>query len=132
MAYSTQSDVDDIIEVEDGDDLTVFIAAGDRLIDEVIGTDITDTDHLKQISTWLGAHFYVMLRPEKSLQGVSLGKGAVNPQFKGKVDLGLDYTRYGQMAMQLDTTGKLAAHNEAVKKGKGRTVGVTWLGTEDA
>jgi hypothetical protein len=44
--------------------------------------------------------------------------------------LGFDSSRYGQMAMRLDTDGNLAALNERAKKSGKAIASVVWLGKE--
>lgn len=119
-------------------DLSPFIDAANYMVTKVCaviptgGVDYTDED-LTLIETWLAAHFYAIDDPRNARERVS----TLTQQIESKVDLGLDVTRYGQMAMRLDVNGKLAALNNAMKQqtsklpGSGTSLvgGVKWLGT---
>ena len=83
-----------------------------------------------QIETWLAAHAYHILDPQRVREEVS----TVREVFQQQVDLGMDQTRYGQMAKLLDTQGWLAGLDNAQKEikvglGSKRKIGITWLGT---
>ena len=60
---------------------------------------------LKQIELWLAAHLACMMDPRESRVKV----GEAEATFEGKTDMGLNFTRYGQMVKMLDTTGRLSA-----------------------
>jgi hypothetical protein len=130
--------VGQIIKVKAGTDLTPFIDAANHLVDAVclvvpVGGITYTEDQLTRIETWLAAHHYAILDPRSERERIS----TLTKQIETKVDLGLDVTRYGQMAMRLDVNGGLAAMNNAMKKqtkqlpSAGTTLvgGVKWLGT---
>ena len=129
MARTTDDLVGGIIEVDSDISLTPFIDVANELVTECC-TDLT-TDYsaarLILIETWLAAHFY----NTRDMRAEMERAGTVQEKFRVKVDLGFDNDRWGQMAMRLDTQGGLARLNEQTKKGSRRSVGVTWLGTED-
>lgn len=63
---------------------------------------------LELIERWLAAHFYQMSDPgyaSESTAGASVS-------YQGQTGMYLELTRYGQMAMTLDTSGTLAALNK--------------------
>ena len=81
---------------------------------------------LKEVELWLSAHFYAIRVPRRASEGV---KG-VQQKIESKVDLALNVTRYGQMAMTLDTEGNLAVVSKNAADGKSKlSAGVSWLGT---
>lgn len=108
-------------------DLTPFISAASSLVDQVEeNAENTYPDsQLILIETWLSAHFYGIFDPKFKSEKA----GSVGSTIESKVDLGLNVTRYGQMAMQLDYQGVLAAINDQIINGGVKTVGVTWLGS---
>jgi len=129
MAISVlDADVEAIIEVDETIDLTSFITAGVAVTQKHCAdanSAYTD-DELNLIAVWLSAHFYAIRDPRALTD--DLGKIAAT--IESKVDLGLNVTRYGQMAMILDWYGGLAALNASTLKGGRRVVGITWLGEE--
>lgn len=142
MAVRTTADlVGGIVEVDEGDDLTPYIASASRLVDRcclfgsdgVTALDYT-TDDLEMIERWLAAHFYSVFNPRNSAETI----GPSQQQFEGRTDLRLNFTRYGQQAMLLDIHGGLAALNNGLGKVEkkfpsvtGRKPRVTWLGKDD-
>lgn len=115
-------------------DLDEFIDTANELVTEKCAPAGYTTSRLASIEKWLAAHFYCVLSPRTTMEKV----GSIRQQFEDKVDLGLDLTRYGQMAMRLDTAGGLALMNNAMKTQKGllpgpsgKTIkpGIRWMGT---
>lgn len=133
MARTTRALVEGIIEVDAGivpDDAAMepFILPANELVTEVCTGDAGPanaytSDRLELIERWLAAHFYAQRDPRYASEKA----GSVGGNYQSKVDLGLDNTHYGQMAMRLDTNGGLADLNRKSKKGK-RKLAVTWLG----
>ena len=120
---------------DDALDLMPFIEAANVLVTKVClphYNETTDASQLELIERWLAAHHYCILSPRESFEGA----GAVQANYESKVDLGLDVTRYGQTAMRFDTSGALAALNNAMKKAATTLPAVRqpkrwkWLGTE--
>lgn len=133
-----------VIEVDDFYNLDPFISAASTLVDRIRdysdasepktlqdgynSGDKTRDEKLTEIETYLAAHFYTLIDPRPSSEGV--GGGAVATTYQNKVDLRLFTSHYGQMAAVLDESGYL----ERLAKGKmpgssgQRKVGVTWLG----
>ena len=125
MARSTAVLIGAIIEVDSDIGLDPFINAASMLVTSVLaGVDTSESD-LTQIETWLAAHYYAIRAPRSSSEKA----GPVAESFDVKIDLGLNQTRYGQMALSLDVTGKLAYHNRKTTEGLGSTPSLTWLGT---
>jgi hypothetical protein len=127
MARTTVDNVEGIIDIDSGISLTPFIEVANRMVTDVVvaGYDSYTAVQLELIERWLTAHFYHIRDPRATDEKA----GAVSVRYQSKVDLGLDVTHYGQMAMRLDFYGSLAALNERIKKGGVRSVGITYLGT---
>jgi hypothetical protein len=122
MARTTSTLVGEIVEVDVRIGLDPFIGAASLLVDSIDEKDLLNGAALTIIETWLAAHFYCMRDPSAS--PVSERAGPVAATYQSAVALNLSSTRYGQMAMTLDTTGTL----KAISKGK-VSVKLTWLGT---
>lgn len=140
MARTTPELVAEIIEVDVDPDagidlatrLNPFIGYASELVTEVCApvTRYSET-RLRDIETWLAAHFYAVFDP----QFMATTVGDVRTQYESKVDLGLDVTRYGQQAKRLDTEGGLAALDERMKSASEggalpRKAKVVWLGRD--
>jgi len=106
-------------------DATIFINAAHILTDRVntVG-GMTDAAQLKEIERWLSAHLIAIRDP----QAASEKADVVSQNFQYRVDLNLNQTRYGQMAIILDTTGTLAKLNKMASTGKGTTVSLNARG----
>lgn len=127
-----------IIEIDpaqvEADFIAAFITPASNLVDRICATVLVvetglpyySNATLELIERWLSAHFYAILDPRNEREHVS----RISVKIESKVDLGLNVTRYGQMAMTLDDKGGLAAINSQLKKGR-VTIrgGVKWLGT---
>jgi hypothetical protein len=110
---TTEEAVGLIIELDEDIDLTPFIETANFLVDQVcLDSDYSDVT-LEIIERWLSAHFYAVRDPRTVSESVR----GISERFEGRTDLGLDFTRYGQMAMLLDVEGNLKAIN-ADKLGK--------------
>lgn len=132
MPYRTTADL--VKEIIDADVLTEMgcisfdgpLKAANMMVTKWCLCGENDDDALAEIERWLAAHFAFIIKPYNQMEQA----GSVMQQIETKVDLGLDVTRYGQMAKRLDACGGLAAWDEQVKNPGGfRPPGVTWLGT---
>ncbi len=104
---TTATEVKQIIDTDLLDSIVdAYIVGASALVDNVLGSDTTLSDTLKeQIEMWLTAH---MMASTRELQPAKEGGGpAPSITYQGKWDQNLSSTSYGQMAMTLDTTGKL-------------------------
>jgi hypothetical protein len=126
---TTETAVEEIIEVDDSIDLTPFIEVASALVTtncEEKNSAYT-AEELELIERWLSAHFYAIRDPRALVEDL----GRISTTIESKVHLGLNVTRYGQMAMIIDWYGGLAALNETmIKSGGKRNIAITWLGTE--
>ena len=84
--------------------VTTFINAGTLIIDSVFGS--TNTDALtKEIERWFVAH---MLASTIARTTSDEKVGDASVKYTGQWGKRLESTPYGQMVMQLDTTGAMA------------------------
>ncbi len=130
MPRTTEQQVALIIDLDDAIDLTPFIDTATTLLDAAIEKAEADytTAHEELIERWLTAHFYTMIDPRTTMEGV---KG-ITEKYEGRTDLGLNHSRYGQQAMLLDYAGGLADINREITSGKlAIKPQITWLGTEE-
>jgi len=131
MARTNATNIKAIIEVDTtiiaaDSDLDPFISTANELVTEICtGTNAPDpvysATRLELIERWLAAHFYAIRDPRAKSEKA----GSVGVSYRGKTDLNLSLTHYGQQAMMIDTNGGLAR----LDKGKGITASVLWAGT---
>lgn len=133
MARTTSSLVQGILLSDYGPDeegnlpsLTPFIDTASSIVDDLVDYATSKgvslgVSKLEIIERWLAAHAYVQSDQAYSYKQTS--KAAAT--FQGKTDLGLMNSKYGQMALTLDSSGYLAAILEG-----GGIIEVTalWLG----
>ena len=79
----------------------------DPLSDALVTTAVRD-----DIKVWLAAHFCAIRDPETKEESAD----GIRTVFRGKTEIGLDFTSYGQQAQMLDPTGKLSNLAKGVKK----------------
>jgi len=84
--------------------LTPFILVASQQVDRIGTVGTLSAAVLKEIERWLAAHFVALRDKRTSKDNV----GDSSHTYEGKTGMGLDFTRYGQMAKMLDTTGTLA------------------------
>jgi len=108
MARTTATEVKQIIDTDLSDTIVdAFIAGATELVTEVLGSDTTITDTLKEeIERWLTAHMLASTRVQQLASGKAGPAAAV---YQGKTGMKLESTMYGQTVMTLDSTGKFAA-----------------------
>ena len=109
MARVTAAEVQKIIDVSSEiTDLDPFIDSANRLVTAVLGdvsTSVLSDDQKTDVELWLAAHFITIWDNRRSSEKA----GSVGESYQYKLGLGLKSSMYGQQAMMLDTTGKLAA-----------------------
>lgn len=105
--------------------ITSFINDASDLVEEVIGSSLSDTMKEK-VERYLAAHFIGITDPRVESEQVK----TLRTTYQVKLSEGLGITHYGTMAMMFDTSGKLSAWNQALIKGTKQTPSVTWLGTD--
>lgn len=120
---------------DDGDDLEIFIADANAMVDLYCVDSGYSAAVLELIERYVAAHLYQMIN-DKEIQyqigtSGSGGGGAVGIKIASKIDLGFDYTIYGQTAKRWDKAGNLAKADEIAKNGGGVTPSVKYLGRND-
>lgn len=111
----------------DGVDTSPFIQVAHTIVNENLDGKVgfnrseLSLQTLTNIETYLAAHFAAVTYPVPSFEGA--GKVQESAQFK--VDIGFRFTKYGQMAIALDTTGIL----NKMADGKLISASIDWLGT---
>lgn len=81
-----------------------FIDTANIVVTEYLGGSSLSDALLREIETYLAAHF-VTLRDRITSQE---GADGVRFSYQGKTGMGLDSSQYGQTAQVLDSTGRLA------------------------
>lgn len=88
-------------------DLNPFITTASLLVDEeLVGTNQSST-RLKQIELYLAAHFAALTEEGAALTSTRTGKSE-DEYAPGIFGESLRSTRFGQLAISLDTSGRLA------------------------
>lgn len=112
-----------MVDAREGEDLTSYIADASLLVDETLGVTAPSglsEDRMKLIEKYLAAHLWVIAQEKGGLTGEKMGDASATYQ---KADgRGLSSTRFGQMVVNLDTTGKLDKVLSNVKKAQFRVV----------
>lgn len=104
--------------------LDPFISTASSLVDRIAAKGLLSVEQLTNIETWLAAHFYSVRDPRRTSETA----GSVSGSYEGQTGMALDWSRYGQMAQLLDTTGTL----RGLSKGVTTKASVTWLGSEES
>lgn len=115
MARAT---IDDVLSIADFEGLTaselqVFIDDASAHVTEKLGSNTTEAN-LKIVEKWLAAHLASMKEQRISKSRIGDTEFTYEGAFS---ESGLNSTRYGQMAIALDPTGRLRAnphHTEVV------------------
>ena len=111
MARTTATEVNAILSesVATGT-VDSFILTANELVTEVLGSDTTITDALKeQIECWLTAHIIVATIQRSKMLKEAGGGPAPSVKFSDSFGQQLRSTTYGQTVLMLDSTGKMAA-----------------------
>lgn len=100
---------DEVRQIMDDTDLTnininSFISGANALMNSLFGDSTSDLN--KEIERWLSAHLIACTRERQALKEEA---GTAKVTYTGEYGQGLHMTSYGQMAITLDITGKLAA-----------------------
>ncbi len=126
MALVNSSEVQEIYPlVIDGVtiDMTPFITSAHVLVSELLATSGLSNDRLKLIETYLAAHFALQTYERGGIiKQKSDDSEDVYAAWTAGAKEGFAVTRFGQQAMTLDTSGKLAAASTGKLKAKFRVV----------
>lgn len=130
MSRASVDDVKAIIEYDDIDrpDLRPHIRAAENLVNWLENTcdvdNVLTNGQLRDIETWLAAHFYNIRDQGYQTKSTQSASGT----FQGQTAMHLQSSYWGQTAMLLDVTGCLAKLNKEMEEGGKRKVKVKWLG----
>lgn len=109
-------------------DIQPFIETAGVIVDTVIGTAVSGT--IQEIVTrYLTAHLISITDNSTRVQSEQVR--TIQVSYSNRLSDGLGLSHWGSMAMQLDTSGKLAAHNQRVIKGLAKW-SLVWGGKEDS
>ena len=131
MARTTPELVEAIIEVDSTVDLQPFIDSATEIVTECCGAAGYSATYIRDIETWVAAHFYCARDPRTTLEHA----GEVREFYENKVGFGFKNSRYGQRALLMDYAGGLAALDNALAKvtkklDAGAKKNILWLGTD--
>lgn len=91
-------------------DTTPFIASADLIVSEnLAGLGLSD-DRLKQIELYLAAHFVAVTEERGGLKSKKIGEASEGYAISGR---GFSLTRFGQQAIDFDTSGTLKGISSA-------------------
>ena len=76
------------------------------LVDEVLGSSSLSDGRLDMIAKNLAAHFYVLAAHEGGIFEETIGESSEKRGSTFTLGQGLKLTRFGQMVLSLDTTGR--------------------------
>jgi hypothetical protein len=126
MSYRTTEElVGGIIELDNTISLDPFLLSANELVTEFCSAAGYTDARMELIERWLTAHFYCQLDPQTQSESV----GGISQSYEGSTGFGLKRSRYGQMAMRMDSAGGLAKMDALLESGKkGLTPSLTWLG----
>lgn len=116
-----------VLDGDEEDDYSPYILTASSIVDDICvdTSTYTYTDEKKElIERWLAAHFFTVQEGQVTVEQVA----SLREQYAFKIDLYLLNTKYGQVAIAIDTAGNLARYQAILAAGGPRPVGMTWLG----
>lgn len=119
MALVTSDEVKAIVATSM--DVSTFIATADLIVSEDLADKGLSADRLKQIELYLAAHFLAITQEKGGLKSQKIGEAAESYQIRTDMK-GFGLTRFGQQAMDLDTSGTLRTMATTVGTAKFRVV----------
>ena len=96
-------------------DVESFITTAGLMVDSIIGDRINSTQQ-EVVCRYLAAHLIAITDNSTRIQSEQVK--SLQNSYTSRLSDGLGITHWGTMAMQLDTSGKLANWNKAVISGK--------------
>lgn len=92
-----------------------YVADASLLVTEILGTSGLTAGRLELVERYLAAHLYVLGTNEGGVMEETIGQSTVKLGSSFALGAGLRLTRFGQMAISFDTTGKLEDMSASVK-----------------
>lgn len=118
MARVTEGDVKQLVDTDRS--VGIFIDTANLYVTRHLATAITDSALLEKIELYLAAHFTAVTEERGGL--IFSGMGDARESMANVYKSGLGSTRFGQQAIVLDETGKLAALSRDSLKAQFRVV----------
>lgn len=113
-ARVTVNDVKDVIETDVVDpQIRAFINTAHLMVEDLLTGEGLAENTLTEIERYLAAHLLTLRDPRPQQEKIG---SEYSVTYQGKSGMGLQSTQYGQMALTLDTTGKLAEASMALKQ----------------
>lgn len=109
MARATDTDVRAYVEMLDATSTTPYITAAAAVVEANLASSGLSETILTQIEIFLAAHFAVLAVEKGGLRRETAGDSGNAYQTISERFKGFHLTRFGQTAISIDTTGKLAA-----------------------
>ena len=120
MGRVTESEVLAIMDSELAESVVAaYIISANTFTTNIVGDTTLPDDVLKEIERWLTAH---MIASSKDKETKEEGAGGAYLKYAGFWGVGLQGTKYGQMVLSLDTSGKFAALDLKKMQARIRTV----------
>ncbi len=121
MALVTIDEVNEIVDVSTKrSEMSTFIETADLIVTESLAGQGLSAARLRQIELYLAAHFTTLAEERGGIIGSKTGESS--EFYANKFGKGLALTRYGQQALVLDTSGRLASEGTALPKAQFRVV----------
>lgn len=114
MAFrSSEAEVLEILDTTLGSSaITPFLTAANLFVTNAMGSDHgLDATTLEEIERWVCAHLVCARDPRVTEEEY----GDARVKYGGKTDMGFQSTHYGQTALALDPTGRIAAAGSSKK-----------------
>lgn len=118
-ARVTDSEVKAVVDT--ARDTTPFIETANLLVNEVVVPNSdASADMLKQVELYLAAHFVAITQEKGNITEQQTGQA--RERYQNAAKEGIRLTRYGQMAITMDTSGALHAYSSPASQAVFRVV----------
>lgn len=89
--------------------VTEHINIASRLVDDLLSSTDLSANRLRDIELYLAAHFTAIFDPDNGMANEkAIGSARNRYDYQSQLGKSLELTRFGQMAIMLDTTSTLA------------------------
>jgi len=122
MSRVSAADVRTLVELPSTVDVNFFISSASTYVESVLDGSGLSEAVLKQIETYIAAHFATMTYEKGGIRRKAVGDTSESYQTISEKLKGLALSRFGQQAITFDTTGILAAQGNANVKAEFRVV----------
>jgi len=120
MSTPTDADVRAIVDLPASLSTTTFIATAVLLVNEELAGANLSQGRLDQIQLYLAAHFATITSERGGLTSQKVGpsEDKYAPSSRDLPTAGIGSTRYGQQAVSLDSSGRLASLGAGARKAR--------------